>query len=259
MANAWALYVGYRSFMGPEYGIPMDRQISRFHTYELHPSTTGFLHVDWPRAKERPLFYVGIYAAIALTTAFVGICSSAAQMTGALRASRKLFRALLVTVVRATFRFHDTTPQGEFYAVDAAGGLLEQYFKENAQQIIVAFPVCSSSPFSTENRFLDNLHTRIDLRNKTTKMWYTFWILAYPSPSRSQMDDARNKRIVAVVPHSDGRDTQEAGRFMRFGFRLHDRRLLQIANNMRPTFILPPKLAFVAPKGSGQQDVIQLF
>ncbi|KAG6881440.1 hypothetical protein C0995_001885, partial [Termitomyces sp. Mi166 len=35
-----------------------------------------------------------------------------AQYTGALRASRILFRRLLETVVRATFRFHDTTPQG---------------------------------------------------------------------------------------------------------------------------------------------------
>ncbi|KAG6914945.1 hypothetical protein DXG01_014339 [Tephrocybe rancida] len=35
-----------------------------------------------------------------------------AQYTGALRASRILFKQLLVTVVRATFRFHDTTPQG---------------------------------------------------------------------------------------------------------------------------------------------------
>ncbi|KAJ7222270.1 hypothetical protein GGX14DRAFT_304989, partial [Mycena pura] len=26
--------------------------------------------------------------------------------------------------------------------------------------------------FAAEKRFLDNLHTRIDL---TTKMWYTFW------------------------------------------------------------------------------------
>ncbi|KAG6905178.1 hypothetical protein DXG01_004393 [Tephrocybe rancida] len=35
-----------------------------------------------------------------------------AQYMGALRASRILFKQLLVTVVRATFRFHDTTPQG---------------------------------------------------------------------------------------------------------------------------------------------------
>ncbi|KAJ7800024.1 hypothetical protein B0H14DRAFT_3156200 [Mycena olivaceomarginata] len=332
--------------MGPEYGIPMDRQVSRFHTYELHPSTTGFLHVDWPRAIERPLFYVGIYAA------------------GALRASRKLFRALLVTVVRATFRFRDTTPQGEFYAADAAGGFLEQYFKENAQQIVnsslagffaalltatVTFPVCSSSratfiglfyytfaigylttgrhlrrmesnsrspifshfgelllgivtvrAFSAEKLFLDNLHTRIDLVSVSVLWSITnsgtrprkygthsgFWLLLNfdflgsllsnpgmwhqifgldsaisptsrgavannlmavsrlfkikpprkansdlvkvipevqvvspsngadipdPSPSRSQIDDARNKRILAVVSDSDGRDTQEEG------------------------------------------------
>ncbi|KAJ7807829.1 hypothetical protein B0H14DRAFT_3152303 [Mycena olivaceomarginata] len=235
-ANASALYAGYRSFMGPEYEIPMDGQISRFHTYELHPSTTGFLHVDWPRAIERPLFYVGIYAAIGLTTAFVGICSSAAQMTGALRASRKLFRALLVTVVRATFRFHDTTPQGrmlnrfgkDIETIDSSlAGSLQQVnsslagFFAALLTVTIVFPVFlfpatfigffyytfaigylntgrdlrrmesnSRSPifsdfgellqgivtvraFSAEKRFLDNLHTRIDL---TTKMWYTFWM-----------------------------------------------------------------------------------
>jgi len=42
----------------------------------------------------------------------VSLCSAAAQYTGALRASRLLFKQLLVSVVRATFRFHDTTPLG---------------------------------------------------------------------------------------------------------------------------------------------------
>ncbi|KAF9027408.1 multidrug resistance-associated ABC transporter [Hymenopellis radicata] len=65
-----------------------------------------------PDAREHPLFYVGVYAAIGIGSATVGVASSAAQYTGALRASRILFQQLLVTVVRATFRFHDTTPQG---------------------------------------------------------------------------------------------------------------------------------------------------
>ncbi|KAF9025817.1 multidrug resistance-associated ABC transporter [Hymenopellis radicata] len=65
-----------------------------------------------PDAREHPLFYVGVYAAIGIGSAMVGVASSAAQYTGALRASRTLFKQLLGTVVRATFRFHDTTPQG---------------------------------------------------------------------------------------------------------------------------------------------------
>ncbi|KAJ6590007.1 hypothetical protein DFH09DRAFT_1359037 [Mycena vulgaris] len=110
--NASALYGTYSSFMAHEHEIPMDGQLSRFSTFELHPSTTGFLDIKWPSAVEHPLFYVGIYALIGLTSAFFSVCSSVAQITGALRASRTLFKALLVTVVRATFRFHDTTPQG---------------------------------------------------------------------------------------------------------------------------------------------------
>lgn len=76
------------------------------------------------------MFYVGIYAAIGLSGAPVSVFSVTAQHTGALRASRVLFkyvlhqkrtrcclmtfgnRQLLATVVHATFRFYDTTPQG---------------------------------------------------------------------------------------------------------------------------------------------------
>ncbi|KAJ7480081.1 hypothetical protein B0H11DRAFT_2422933 [Mycena galericulata] len=110
--NASALYGTYTSYMPSDHEIPMNEHLSRFSTFELHPSTSEFLNINWPSASEHPLFYVGIYAAIGLATAFVSVCSSFAQMTGALRASRTLFKALVVTVVRATFRFHDTTPQG---------------------------------------------------------------------------------------------------------------------------------------------------
>ncbi|KAG7085320.1 hypothetical protein E1B28_013860 [Marasmius oreades] len=68
--------------------------------------------VNLPNAYEHPLFYVGIYAAIGLVNVTVNLCSVIAQYTGALRASRALFKQLLERVVRATFRFHDTTPQG---------------------------------------------------------------------------------------------------------------------------------------------------
>ncbi|KAF7362389.1 hypothetical protein MVEN_00585800 [Mycena venus] len=234
--NVSTLYGGYRSFMGHEYEIPMDGQISRFHTYKLHSSTTGFLNINWPSAIEHPLFYVGIYAAIGLVTAFVSICSTIARITGALRASRKLFKALLVTVVHATFRFHDTTPQGRMlnrfgkdietidsslaFSLQKVNSSLAGFFADIVTVTIV-FPVFlipasfiswfyytiavgylntgrdlrrmesnSRSPifsdfgellhgivtvraFSAEKRFLDNLHTRIDL---TTKMWYTFWM-----------------------------------------------------------------------------------
>ncbi|KAJ6497501.1 hypothetical protein C8R45DRAFT_898828 [Mycena sanguinolenta] len=233
--NASALYGSYRPF-GPEYEIPMDGHNSHFYGYELHTSTTGFLNINWPSAVDHPLFYVGIYAGIGFTTAFISICSSVAQITGALRASRKLFKELLVTVVRATFRFHDTTPQGrmlnrfgkDIETIDSSlASSLQQVnsslagFFAALLTVTIVFPVFlvpatfigwfyytfavgylntgrdlrrmesnSRSPifsdfgellhgivtvraFSAEKRFLDNLHTRIDL---TTKMWYTFWM-----------------------------------------------------------------------------------
>lgn len=52
------------------------------------------------------MFYVGIYAAIGIANALASVLSVIAQYTGALRASRILFKKLLETVVRATFRFH---------------------------------------------------------------------------------------------------------------------------------------------------------
>ncbi|PPQ62804.1 hypothetical protein CVT24_000498 [Panaeolus cyanescens] len=67
---------------------------------------------ELPSPLEYPLFYVAIYAAIGLANALTSVLSVTTQYTGALRASRILFKQLLVTVVRATFRFHDTTPQG---------------------------------------------------------------------------------------------------------------------------------------------------
>ncbi|KAF9258418.1 hypothetical protein L218DRAFT_964491 [Marasmius fiardii PR-910] len=68
--------------------------------------------IHLPSAREHPLFYVGVYAVIGLSTVLVNIYSVIAQYAGALRASRVLFKQLLEKVLRATFRFHDTTPQG---------------------------------------------------------------------------------------------------------------------------------------------------
>ena len=65
-----------------------------------------------PSAKEKPLFYVGIYALIGLSTVIVSVCSAITQYTGALRASRSLFKRLLDSVVRATMRWQDVTPAG---------------------------------------------------------------------------------------------------------------------------------------------------
>lgn len=77
---------------------------------------------NWPSPYEHPLFFVGVYTAIGFGTAFIQILSSGIQLTGALRASRVLFRKLLRTVVFATVRFHDTTPAGQMFS----GALMQQ-------------------------------------------------------------------------------------------------------------------------------------
>lgn len=68
--------------------------------------------IHLPDANQHPLFYIAVYAALGLGSALVGVLSAIVQYTGALRASKVLFIRLLVTVVRATMRWHDTTPQG---------------------------------------------------------------------------------------------------------------------------------------------------
>ncbi|KAJ7091060.1 multidrug resistance-associated ABC transporter [Mycena epipterygia] len=230
--NSTMMYHSYQSFatLNPEY--PMDGSFN----FAQVEATSSLFNITWPSAVEHPLFYVGVYAAIGLTTAFVSLCSVAAQYTGALRASRLLFKQLLVSVVRATFRFHDTTPLGRMLNrfgldmdkidSDLAGSLqtvnssLAGFFA-SVITITVVFPgflfpavilgyiyyrlalgylntgrdlrrmesnsrspiysdfgellegIVTVRAFSAENRFLDNLHTRI---NTATKMWYVFWM-----------------------------------------------------------------------------------
>ncbi|KAF7331551.1 ATP-dependent bile acid permease [Mycena kentingensis (nom. inval.)] len=67
---------------------------------------------ELPDATQHPLFYIGVYTVIAVSGLLLSITGTYVQLTGALRASRVLFQKLLFSVVRATFRFHDTTPQG---------------------------------------------------------------------------------------------------------------------------------------------------
>ncbi|KAF8963320.1 multidrug resistance-associated ABC transporter [Flammula alnicola] len=105
----------FRTFATPEHDTAMDNyhmHHMHLHLYQSVPTTTSLFGIQWPKAAEHPLFYIGIYAAIGLASGLASVLSVTAQYTGALRASRLLFKQLLVTVVRATFRFHDTTPQG---------------------------------------------------------------------------------------------------------------------------------------------------
>ena len=65
-----------------------------------------------PSASDHPLFYVAIYASISFGAALISISSIAVQYSGGIRASKLMFKQLLVVVVRATMRWHDSTPTG---------------------------------------------------------------------------------------------------------------------------------------------------
>ncbi|OJT05881.1 ATP-dependent bile acid permease [Trametes pubescens] len=193
--------------------------------------------IKFPPAQQHPYFYIGIYTAIAFSAGLVNIAGVITQVTGALRASRILFDRLLRTVVRATMRWHDVTPQGRMLnrfskdveTVDSSLASTLQsvnqsfaLFAVSIITIIVVFPLFiipatilgffyrrvaiaylntgrdirrmesnTRSPifanfsellegivtvraFGAEQRFLDDLYTKIDL---TTVMWYTYWML----------------------------------------------------------------------------------
>ncbi|KAL1762723.1 hypothetical protein FB107DRAFT_198344 [Schizophyllum commune] len=98
-------------------GYDEDQVVFSSNAYPMHlpMNVSGDVtasEILWPDANEHPLFYVFIYAAIGVLTAIVNVSAISAQLWGGLRASRLLFRRLLLAVVHATFRFHDTTPQG---------------------------------------------------------------------------------------------------------------------------------------------------
>ena len=82
------------------------------------------------------MFYVGIYAAITLGTATMGIVTNVIEYIGAYRASRILFQRLLVTVVRAPFRWFDVTPTGKIAAMTADRKLISspRSYSEPLQQ-----------------------------------------------------------------------------------------------------------------------------
>ncbi|TFK50633.1 P-loop containing nucleoside triphosphate hydrolase protein, partial [Heliocybe sulcata] len=241
----------HTSFAAAEHEIVMDAHLSMHHaqaSFQRLQSPSTFA-LNLPKAQEHPLFYVAIYALIGLCSASINLASIVTQITGALRASRLLFRQLLVAVVRATMRWHDVTPQGK----TAPGRMLNRFSKDietvdsslssslqavnsslanffaSVITVTVIFPLFllpasvlgvvyrflavgylntgrdlrrmesnSRSPifagfgelldgivtvraFSAEQRFLDELHGKIDLTTKASLsmhllMWYSFWM-----------------------------------------------------------------------------------
>jgi hypothetical protein len=70
-----------------------------------------------PSAREHPLFYIGVYSALGFGSAFLGVLAAIVEYAGAIRASKVLFKRLLISVVQATMRWHDTTPQGTLICI----------------------------------------------------------------------------------------------------------------------------------------------
>jgi len=58
------------------------------------------------------LYYLGIYALLGLAYCVTVLLREGIVFAGSLRASRRLHGALLHSVVRAKFRFFDSTPLG---------------------------------------------------------------------------------------------------------------------------------------------------
>ncbi|KAJ8589109.1 P-loop containing nucleoside triphosphate hydrolase protein [Rhizopogon salebrosus TDB-379] len=202
----------------------------------FYVTSSSFLSFPLPDVYEHPLFYVGVYALIGFTGATISILATATQYTGALKASRSIFRQLLTGVVRATMRWHDITPAGRmlnrfgkdietidsnlasslsavnsslatfaaaiitvvfffpifllpaafigfFYYILAIGYLktgrdLRRMESNSRSPIFSGFGellegIVTVRAFSAEQRFLDDLHSKIDV---TTKMWYNFWM-----------------------------------------------------------------------------------
>jgi hypothetical protein len=92
--------------------------VSHHLTHTIHGSqSVGPPIFNLPSAREHPLFYIGVYSALGFTTAFLGVLASIVEYAGAIRASKTLFKQLLVSVVRATMRWHDTIPQGTLICI----------------------------------------------------------------------------------------------------------------------------------------------
>ncbi|EGO00623.1 hypothetical protein SERLA73DRAFT_104969 [Serpula lacrymans var. lacrymans S7.3] len=101
----------FESYTRPEHEVVLWNS-RHFQGAELLMQSSNSSFATLPDAEEHPMFFVGIYAAIGLGITLVMLLSTAIQYIGGIKASRRLFSQMLVGVVGATMRWHDTTPQG---------------------------------------------------------------------------------------------------------------------------------------------------
>lgn len=81
-------------------------------TPDLAVQSMGDYTSKLPSADTHPLFYLGVYACIAVLTILATVAASAASKWGSYRAARTLHNELLDSVLRGTIRFFNTTPMG---------------------------------------------------------------------------------------------------------------------------------------------------
>ncbi|TFK44030.1 multidrug resistance-associated ABC transporter [Crucibulum laeve] len=104
--EAYTQNLSYHNLLNPL--LVMEQAASRY----LSQSNTALFGIRFPSTEEDPLFYAWVFAVIGLVNVFVCVVDVAGQFVAGFRASRVLFRNLLGTIMRGSFRFHDTTPQG---------------------------------------------------------------------------------------------------------------------------------------------------
>jgi len=100
--NTALSFYAFRSLSTFDHEIPTDGQfLHHLYQYPYLSQAKNYMSFSMtlPKATEQPLFYVGIYAAIGLASASASVLSVTAQYTGALRASRILFKSAFSPVV----------------------------------------------------------------------------------------------------------------------------------------------------------------
>ena len=111
----------FSSFLTPEHEFTTQSPMSAFHHlnpaahhHALAHANMSFITQDFklPPADKHPMFYVGVFAIIGIGGGFVLLLTLVVQYAAALKASKKMFKQLLDTVIHATMRWFDTTPQG---------------------------------------------------------------------------------------------------------------------------------------------------
>jgi hypothetical protein len=82
----------YRSFGTGTNELLFTSDLPRVAHFHSESWRTNSIAIQLPNASDRPMFYIGVYAAIGMLGIVIQLSSVALQYTGALRASRILFK-----------------------------------------------------------------------------------------------------------------------------------------------------------------------